>query len=310
MLSSLEHCTLCPRQCGADRFSDKYGYCRTDAGFNIASVCLHRGEEPILGGDIGICNVFFTRCNLQCCYCQNFQISRNSGQVIGYSPDLKQLIEKIVLILEKGCNTIGFVSPSHVIPQMKTIISGLHDRGKHPIIVMNTNAYDRVETLKELEGWVDVYLPDFKYADVLLGQTYSDVSDYPDIAIGAIREMYRQKGSMLYTDEHGIATSGLIIRHLVLPGSVENSIAVLRLIAEEISTSVHISLMSQYYPTEPVKDHHLLGRKIFVEEYNAVIEEMQRLGFYRGWIQEMDSSQHYQPDFAEAHPFESNIKSE
>ncbi|NJL58770.1 MAG: radical SAM protein [Desulfobacteraceae bacterium] len=248
----------------------------------------------------------FTRCNLQCCYCQNFQISRNSEAIIEYPLDLNHLIDKIIRILEKGCNTVGFVSPSHVIPQMKTIVSGLHDRGTHPIIVMNTNAYDRVETLKELEGWVDVYLPDFKYADALLGQEYSDAADYPDIAVRAIREMYRQKGSMLYVNEQGIATSGLIIRHLVLPGSVENSIAVLRRIAEEISTSVHISLMSQYYPTEPVKDHPLLGRRLFAEEYKAVVEEMQRLGFYRGWIQEMDSSQHYQPDFAEAHPFETD----
>ncbi len=187
---------------------------------------------------------------------------------------------------------------------MKAIILELHHRGKHPLIVMNTNAYDRVETLKELEGLVDVYLPDFKYADALLGQEYSDVADYPDIAIRAIREMYRQKGSMLYTDEQGIAASGLIIRHLVLPGAVENSISVLRRIAEEISTSVHISLMSQYYPIESVRNHPLLGRKLSVEEYNAVIEEMQNLGFYRGWVQEMDSPQCYQPDFVRNHPFE------
>lgn len=304
-MKRLKNCKICPRQCGADRFSDKLGYCKSNAGFNVGAICLHRGEEPVLSGTIGICNVFFTHCNIQCRYCQNFQISRNRGNMIEYSFDLNQLIEKIILLLDKGCNILGFVSPSHVIPQMQAVILRLRELGKNPVIVMNTNAYDRVEILKELEGLVDIYLPDFKYADAELGAEYSDVSDYPDVAIRAIREMYRQKGSMLYVNEdNGVARSGLIIRHLVLPGHVDNSIAVMQKIAEEISTSVHISLMSQYYPTESVRNHPILGKKISLKEYEIVIEEMRRLGFYKGWIQESDSFQHYQPDFIQTHPFE------
>ncbi len=302
--NALKHCLICPRQCGADRFSEKLGYCQSNASFNIGSICLHRGEEPVIGGESGICNVFFTRCNLQCVYCQNFQISRNHGKIIEHRLELPEIIRNIVRILESGCNTLGFVSPSHHILQMKAIIHALHEIGKNPIIVMNTNAYDRVETLKELEDWVDIYLPDIKYADSTLAKAYSDAADYPEIAFRAVREMYRQKGAMLYQNENGQAISGLIIRHLVLPGHSDDSIAVLRRMSEDISTSVHISLMAQYYPTEAVKAHPTLSRKLFAEEYGKVIDEMHGLGFYQGWIQEMDSPQHYQPDFMQAHPFE------
>jgi len=301
---ALKHCLICPRQCGADRFSEKLGYCQSNASFNIGSICLHRGEEPGIGGESGICNVFFTHCNLQCVYCQNFQISRNRGEIVEHKLELPDIIRNIVRILESGCNTLGFVSPSHNIVQMKVIIHALRESGRKPIIVMNTNAYDRVETLRELEGWVDVYLPDIKHADSALAKAYSDAADYPEIAFRAVREMYRQKGAMLYQNESGQAVSGLIIRHLVLPGHSEDSISILRRIAEDMSTSVHISLMAQYYPTEAVREHPILSRKLFAEEYGKVIDEMHGLGFYQGWVQEMDSPQHYQPDFMQAHPFE------
>lgn len=303
---TLKHCMICPRQCGADRFSEKLGYCRTDAAFNIGSICLHHGEEPVIGGESGICNVFFTHCNLQCVYCQNFQISRNHGDIIEYKLELPEIVRNIVNILKSGCNTLGFVSPSHNILQMKAIIHALRESGRKPVIVMNTNAYDRVEILRELEGWVDIYLPDIKYADPNLAKAYSDAADYPGVAFKAVREMYRQKGAVLYQNESGQAVSGLIIRHLVLPGHSDDSIAVLRRIAEDMSTSVHISLMAQYYPTEAVKDHPMLSQKLSAEEYGKVIDEMHRLGFYQGWIQDMDSPQHYQPDFMQAHPFERN----
>jgi len=300
----LNHCILCPRHCGADRYSDKLGYCKTDAGFHIGSVTVHKGEEPVISGKMGICNIFFSRCNLQCIYCQNYQISRNKGKIIDYNYSLNDLTEKIISVLDTGVRIVGFVSPSHCIAQMKMIINALRQRGKRPVIVMNTNAYDNSETLHILEGMIDIYLPDFKYMDSRLSKNYSDVSDYPDIALKAIREMYRQKGSILRYDDEGQAESGLIIRHLILPGHVENSLAVLRAIAEELSTSVHISLMSQYYPPEPVKDHHVIGRRLNKDEYKRVVNEMESLGFYNGWIQELESSSSYVPDFVKEHPFE------
>ncbi len=298
------HCLLCPRHCGADRYSDKLGYCRTGAGFHIGAVTVHKGEEPVISGKMGICNIFFSRCNLQCIYCQNYQISRNKGKIIDYNYNLNDLTEKIISVLDTGVNAVGFVSPSHCIAQMKMIINALQQRGKKPVIVMNTNAYDNTETLRMLEGMIDIYLPDFKYMDANLSKKYSDVSDYPEIATKAIREMYRQKGSMLRYDDDGNGESGLIIRHLILPGHVENSLAVLRCIAEELSTSVHISLMSQYYPPEPVKDHPVIGRRLNPDEYERVVKEMESLGFYNGWIQELESSSSYVPDFVKEHPFE------
>ncbi len=302
-LNRLSNCVLCPRGCGADRFSDRLGYCRTGAGFDIGSICVHKGEEPVISGSAGICNVFFSRCNLQCVYCQNYQISRNQGEIISYPLDLMQVTEKIISIMDTGIDMLGFVSPSHCIMQMKTVIAALHELGRHPAVVMNTNAYDRAETLRELEGLVDVWLPDFKYMDPALSKAYSDASDYPEIAAKSIREMYRQKGAALYCNENGLAQSGLIIRHLILPGHVENSLQVLRYIAEEISTSVHISLMSQYYPTENVAVHPVIGRTLRQDEYDRVREEAELLGFHRGWMQEPESSSNYLPDFIKDHPF-------
>jgi len=302
-LKRLSNCTICPRGCGADRFSDRLGYCRTGAGFEIGSVCVHKGEEPVLSGSAGICNVFFTRCNLQCIYCQNYQISRNQGKIVSYPLSLGQVIEKIISVLDTGIDMLGFVSPSHCIVQMKSIIAELHRLERHPVIVMNTNAYDRVETLGELEGLVDVWLPDFKYMDPGLSKDYSDASDYPEIAAKSIREMYRQKGAALYCNDEGLAESGLIIRHLILPGHIENSLQVLRYIAEEISASVHISLMSQYYPPEPAADHPIIGRTLRADEYERVREEAELLGFHRGWMQEPESSSLYRPDFVREHPF-------
>lgn len=303
-LKRLSNCTICPRGCGADRFSDRLGYCRTGAGFDIGSICVHKGEEPVLGGSSGICNVFFTRCNLQCVYCQNYQISRNQGEIVSYPLGIEQVIEKIIAILDTGIHTLGFVSPSHCMMQVKTLIAELHRLKRYPVIVMNTNAYDRVETLRELEGLCNIWLPDFKYRDPLLSKAYSDASDYPEIAAKAIREMYRQKGAALYCNEEGLAESGLIIRHLILPGHVENSLQVLRYIAEEISTSVHISLMSQYYPPAPAANHPMIGRNLRTEEYERVREEAEYLGFYRGWMQTPESSSNYIPDFIRDHPFE------
>jgi len=297
-------CVQCPRNCGAERAGKKLGYCQSNEAFNIASICIHKGEEPVVSGKTGICNVFFTHCNLQCIYCQNAQISQNLEDFPTEVMLLDEVLQKIIVCLDAGCKAVGFVSPSHCITQMKSIISALHLKGYKPIIVYNSNGYDKVETLREIEELIDVYLPDFKYMDSKIAGEYSDAPDYPEVATTAIREMFRQKGSTLRIDDDGQIESGLIIRHLILPDNLKNSLAVLNYIADHFSVSVAVSLMSQYYPIAAVKSHPVLNRKITVEEYNEVVNEMEKLGFYKGWIQELDSSENYQPDFNNKHPFE------
>lgn len=264
------------------------------------------GEEPFISGKYGICNVFFSHCNMQCIYCQNHQISRNDEKAITFEKELEEILQEITEILDAGAKALGFVSPSHFIPHVKVIISELNKTGRKPVTVFNTNGYDKAETIRQLEGLIDVYLPDFKYMDDHLGKLYSGTSDYSNYATKAILEMYRQKGSTLLINDEGYAESGLIIRHLVLPGHIDNSLAVLRFIAEEISTNVHISLMSQYHPTKNVLNHPDLGRYLTTDEYDAVISEMEKLGFRKGWIQELKSANFYKPDFLNSHPFESN----
>ena len=302
-LEELKDCSLCPRECHADRTGDPLGYCQSGVGFSISSIVAHKGEEPVISGEHGICNVFFTHCNMQCIYCQNYQISRNRDFVRENLFNLIDIVCEIETLLDRNIRAVGFVSPSHYVPQMKTIINALGQRGRKPVYVFNTNAYDRVETLQSLEGIIDVYLPDLKYMDARLAKEFSDTPRYPETAAAAIKEMYRQKGAEIKLGQDGTIEQGLIIRHLVLPGEVANSKAVLRFIAEEISTDVYISLMSQYYPTPPVADHPRLNRVLTNEEYEEVLEEFDRLGFYRGWIQQLDSPFNYQPDFSSDSPF-------
>ncbi len=182
-------------------------------------------------------------------------------------------------------------------------MQGLKKRGRNPVFVMNTNAYDKTERIAALEDRVQVYLPDLKYLDESLAIHLSDAPDYPEVASRVLREMFRQKGPELKLDKEGVIESGLIVRHLVLPGQVENSKQVLRFIAEELSPGVYISLMSQYSPIPAVAGDTNLGRHLSPEEYGEVVEEMERLGLEHGWIQEMAGSGHYKPDFARQHPF-------
>ena len=300
----LSNCTLCPRECGVNRFRDNDGYCGTGAGLNIASVCIHKGEEPPISGKYGICNIFFYGCNLRCIYCQNHEISQPRRIIRSQYDDLNSLLDRVEDVLSSGVKALGFVSPSHLVPQVKQIINGVHGRGLHPVIVYNTNGYDKVETLMELDGLVDVWLPDFKYASASLSKEFSDAADYPEVALKALKEMYFQKGSRLLINEEGIAESGILIRHLVLPGYADNSREILRIIAEELSTGVNISLMSQYHPVYRAERHPVINRSLYAEEYQGVVEEMERLGFRNGWLQDRESNENYLPDFSREHPFE------
>ncbi|MGB5105313.1 MAG: radical SAM protein [Candidatus Zixiibacteriota bacterium] len=303
-LAELSDCSICPHECGTDRAGWKLGFCQSGVGFSVASIFPHKGEEPVISGTNGICNVFFNRCNMQCVYCQNYEISRNRETVAQETQSLEVILNQILNALNDGVKLVGFVSPSHYIPQMKVIMAALNEIRPGLRFVFNNGGYDRVETIKQLEGAIAVYLPDLKYMDDSLARRYSQSPHYPEVAKAALKEMYRQKGSNLWLDDDGVAESGLIIRHLVLPGEVENSKNVLRFIADELSPAVHVSLMSQYWPTPAVRDHPKLGRKVTAEEYEEILAEHARLGFYRGWVQELDSPDHYRPQFSEERPFE------
>jgi len=302
-LFDLHHCRICPRLCGVDRFAGSTGFCRTDAGYAIASITLHRGEEPVLGGGKGLCNVFFAHCNLRCRYCQNFQISRNESQIKGAERSLAALADEISALLDTGVRHLGFVSPSHMVAQMLAIIAEVQRRGYRPVIVYNSNGYDRVETLRALEEVVDVYLPDCKYRDPILAAQWSAAPDYPEIAALALAEMYRQKGKLLHQGDDGLVERGLIVRHLVLPGALANSLAVLRFLAETLSPKITLSLMSQYQPIAAVAGRPPLNRRLLPTEYAQVIDEMERLGFSEGWVQDFASVDCYNPDFDQDSPF-------
>ncbi len=304
MLEELRNCNICPRKCHADRFSARKGYCKAGTEFGISSICIHRGEEPVISGSKGICNVFFTNCNLQCVFCQNWQISDNRQDHRADFRDLDDILGQVAGILDQGISILGFVSPGHYLPQMKIIITALKEMGYHPTIVYNSNGYDDVDQLKRLEGTVDVYLPDFKYMDNDIARKYSDAANYPEIALKAHREMFRQMGSSLIVNDDGYAMRGMLVRHLVLPGHTQNSIRVMEAIADELSPRVHIALMSQYYPSHNAGKYPALRNYVDPAEYRKVINRMSELGLTRGYIQGIDSSEHYRPDFDEDHPFE------
>jgi putative pyruvate formate lyase activating enzyme len=303
-LQELHNCRICPRNCGADRFSDQLGYCNSDASFYISSICIHRGEEPAISGPDGICNIFFGHCNLQCIYCQNHQISQNQIAGAAEKKTLPEVLREVIRCLNEGCEGVGFVSPSHFVPHFKVIVTALHELGIHPVIVYNTNGYDKLETLREIAALVDVYLPDFKYVDPELSRKYTDAHDYPEVAKAALTEMYRQKGSTLLLNSNGVAERGILVRHLVLPGHVENSIGVLRHIADEVSMTLSISLMSQYHPTPLVGNTTPINRTLYADEYRQVVDAFYDFGLYNGYIQGMDSFESYSPDFRKDHPFE------
>lgn len=216
----------------------------------------------------------------------------------------EEALDAIINNLSSKVVSVGFVSPSHMVPQVKALIRGLNERGLKPVTVYNTNGYDKPEVIDSFEGLIDVYLPDYKYVSSGIASEYSDAPDYPEVSLKALKRMYFQKGSTLPLDEAGRAESGMIIRHLVLPGHAEESKKVLRSIAEELSPGVHLSLMSQYHPTEAVMNHPVINRALYREEYESVVETMVSLGFRNVLVQDMESYLNYRPDFSREHPFE------
>lgn len=301
--SRLAGCRVCPRHCDIRRDQDEMGFCRTGHLPVVSSVTPHFGEEPALSGTRGAGNVFFGSCNLRCTYCQNFEISQDKDVRRKDEMTHEELALKILLLQEQGCHSINFVSPSHFVPQMLRTIYIACGMGLNLPIVYNTSSYDDLESLRLLDGIVDIYLPDLKYSDNQTGVDYSGCASYVDISRAAVKEMYRQVGN-LKLDATGIAERGMIIRHLVLPNDLAGSESTLRWIAAEVSRDVTISIMAQYYPTNKAEQNPLLSRTIREREYEKVLELVEDLGFINGWCQEFEAERTYRPNFKRTMPFD------
>ena len=301
----LENCDICPRRCGANRLANEIGSCNAGKLVAVASVCAHHGEEPALSGTRGSGAIFFGNCNLRCVYCQNSQISQDPERQRSNQVTPSRLANRMLYVQnELNCHNINLVSPSHYVPQIMRAIYEAVPKGLTLPIVYNTNAYDEVETLQELEGIVSVYLPDLKYADNTVAARLSDVPHYVPTARAAIKEMYRQVGEM-ELDDDDIASKGLIIRHLILPNDLAGSEASMKWIANELSLSVPVSIMAQYSPRHHAPEMPMLARNITAAEYRRVINLLDVLGMENGWLQDDSSQEYYLPDFSrEGHPFE------
>jgi putative pyruvate formate lyase activating enzyme len=281
----LESCHVCPRECGVNRLQDdKIGFCRTGLNPVISSVSPHHGEEPPLSGTRGSGTIFFTNCNLKCVYCQNYPISQMGN---GTDRTVGELACQMLWLQEQGCHNLNLVTPTHVVPQILKALGIAKERGFNLPIVYNTSGYESMNALRLLDGVVDIYLPDMRYADSAAALKYSLAPDYAEINRMAVREMFRQVGN-LSLDEHGVARRGLIVRHLVLPGGLSGTEGVMKFLAEEISQDVYISLMSQYFPAYRTREFKELNRRITSEEYDEAHEIMLRYGLENGWVQEQE----------------------
>jgi putative pyruvate formate lyase activating enzyme len=295
----LKRCVLCPHMCRVDRTADGKGFCRLDAAVVMNSALPHHGEEPPLSGRRGAGTIFFSSCNLRCIYCQNVQISHSqAGRTVS-----EESLAGIMLELEKlGCHNIEPVTPTPHLPGIMAAFLIARGRGLRLPFVFNCGGYEREKIVRFLDGMVDIYLPDFKYGIAQTGMCFSGAPDYPRHALDSLREMVRQVGDALDVSD-GVAKRGVLVRHLVLPGGIDNSLAVLKAIRKNISRFVPLSLMAQYTPIRAVKEHPLLGRRISRLEYERVVNAAVDLGFEEIYTQEVDDRE-LSPDFGKERPFD------
>lgn len=296
LYSRLKSCDLCPRCCGVDRTRGELGWCRAGLELQVAYVGPHHGEEPPISGTKGSGTIFANHCTMGCVFCQNWQISASPP-----TPLLKERGDREAVGEDWGealmnCHNLNLVSPTQYLPQLLKFIQGINLP-----IVYNTNGYERVEILKELENVVSIYLPDIKYSDNALAEKYSKTADYVKYNQAALREMFRQVG-LLQLDKDGIAVRGLIVRHLVLPGYLENSKRCLDFIAS-INKEITVSIMAQYAPQYKACEFPEIDRKLSQAEYAEIVAYAEHLGLDNCFIQELESQNVFVPDFTELQPF-------
>lgn len=273
----LENCTLCPRNCGVDRTSGEVGFCRTGDKPFVASWGPHFGEERPLVGRFGSGTIFFSWCNLGCIFCQNWTISHlGEGNEITH----EKLADIMLKLQESGCHNINLVTPTHQMPMILHSIAIASEKGLNIPIVYNCGGYEAIESLEILDGIIDIYMPDFKYANPEPALKYSKAKDYPETAKAAIKEMHRQVGDLIM-DDKGIAVRGLLVRHLILPEGVAGTEEIVKFIADEISPNTYINIMDQYYPCYKAFEHPPLDRRITDNEYSKAVKAALDAGLKR-----------------------------
>ena len=279
----MEKCSLCPRNCGVNRLKGEIGACRTGKDFKVASINLHYGEEPPISGENGSGTIFFTNCNLACVFCQNYPISQLDN---GNSITTEQLADKMIDLQNKGANNINLVTPTHVYPMVAESIYIAKQKGLKIPILSNCGGYESKEVLELMEPFIDIYMPDMKYSSNENAKKYSKINNYVENNRTAIKEMYRQKGILKF-DDNDLATSGILIRHLVLPNNIAGSKETFQFVANEISQDTYMSVMAQYHTANISHTIEELNRKVTQEEYDKVLEDFDNAGLYNGWLQEL-----------------------
>lgn len=279
----LEKCQICPRDCKVNRLLGNKGYCKCDDKIKVALVSIHDYEEPCISGKNGSGTVFFSNCNLNCVFCQNYEISQEGK---GKEVTIERLAEIFIEQQSRGVNNINLVTPTMYVYQIIEAIKIAREKGLKIPIIYNSNGYENVETIKLLEGYIDVYLPDLKYYSDLISVKYSKAPHYFEIAKEAIKEMLRQVGNPVFNDE-GIIQKGVIIRHLVLPNHIQNTKNILKWIKENLNEGVYVSVMAQYFPTYKAKEIEGLDRKLTNKEYKEVEKYLYSLDIENGYMQDL-----------------------
>ena len=280
--AKLASCDLCPHECGVNRIKGKTGVCCSGLKPKVASANIHHGEEPPVSGPRGSGTIFLSSCNLRCCFCQNFPISQlGNGEEIS----TLELAARMLKLQRLGAHNVNFVTPSHMVPQILAAIYLAVGQGFELPIVWNSNGYEMVDALRLLDGIVDIYLPDMKYADDAVAEELSGTTDYCRVNRLAVKEMLQQVGHLQF-DFEGVASRGLIVRHLVLPDGRAGSAETLRWIADELGTQTHISLMKQYFPAYRAAETTGMSRKITDQEYDEAVDVLEACGLENGWVQD------------------------
>lgn len=283
-------CDLCPRKCLVDRKKGEKGICGQTENLKVARAALHFWEEPCISGDAGSGAVFFSGCPLHCVFCQNENIANGT---VGKEISLERLVDIFLELQEKGANNINLVTPGHFVPQIVKALDQAKKEGLTLPVVYNTSSYETVDTIKRLEGYVDIYLPDFKYMSPVLSKKYSHAPDYAEVAKAAIAEMVRQTGKAVFVngDEDNLILRGTIVRHLTLPGCMEDSMQILKYLHETYGDMIYISIMNQFTPLSNLEKYPELNRRITDEEYETLVDYAIEIGIENGFIQEGDTAE-------------------
>ncbi len=301
-LDDYSHCTLCPRRCGANRLAGQAGFCRQTAELRIGAIVAHRGEEPCITGTHGSGTIFFTGCTCGCFFCQNHQLSQLN---IGRAYDEDSLHSAVLDLIAQGVHNLNFVTPEHWWPHIRRLCQWLRQQDFWLPTLWNSSGYFSPERLREQVELIDIFLPDFKYADPELARRCMGDPRYPQLALDGIRLLAERIGNLRPYDPSGdlTATRGLMVRHLVLPGQLDNSLRVLDLLAQHIGTDLPISLMSQFMPVPACHERQFLTRKVTEDEYAAVCDHADELGFTKVFTQYDNGEDAYLPDFTQPQPF-------